>query len=103
MNVWMRKVLAGFRAFRQARFIGIFDPGTRLEFRASGETSSGIRSGNRDGAATEVWVAAQFAKSDTAFPLVPELHLGTYISPKLRFTHPLRAAEVQLRQQGIPK
>ena len=34
--------------------------------------------------------------------LVPKLHLGTPFSPKLCFA-PLRAAEVKLRQQGIPK
>ena len=32
-----------------------------------------------------------------------KFHLGADASPKLRFAPALRAAEVKLRQQGIPK
>ena len=37
-----------------------------------------------------------------SFALVPKFHLGMPISPKLCFVR-LRAAEVKLRQHGIPK
>ena len=36
------------------------------------------------------------------FQLVPKLHLGTRISPKLSFVR-LCTTEMELRQEGIPK